>query len=254
MDIITVDQHNIDTEHICCAITDKKGENCVGSKKAWLKERFMDGLVFKKIAERGKVLIEYMPAQKCFAPITAPDYMYISCLWVSGKFKGHGYANMLLDACIKDAKAKHMKGLVILGSKKKMHFLTDPKYLKYKGFKICDHAAPSFELLYLPFEETDIIPSFNECAKKGTIPDQGLVIYYSNGCPYTDKYVTLAENLFKQKGLPYQIRKIDTVEKAHSSPTPFTIYSLFINGAFITTEVLTKKKLLAYIEKEMDSY
>lgn len=36
MNFITVDEHNIKEEHICCAISDKKGENCVGSKKAWL--------------------------------------------------------------------------------------------------------------------------------------------------------------------------------------------------------------------------
>lgn len=38
--IIAVDQSNIDQEHICCAITDKKGETCVSSKKAWMQERF----------------------------------------------------------------------------------------------------------------------------------------------------------------------------------------------------------------------
>lgn len=43
MAIITVTSDNIDKEHICCAISDKKGENRVSSKKAWLKERFVNG-------------------------------------------------------------------------------------------------------------------------------------------------------------------------------------------------------------------
>ena len=34
---ITMD--NLDKEHICCCISDKKGENCVASKKEWLRDR-----------------------------------------------------------------------------------------------------------------------------------------------------------------------------------------------------------------------
>lgn len=249
MEIITVDSNNIDREHICCAITEKKGENCVGSKKQWLRERFEDGLVFKKLNQRGKVFIEYLPAEKCFAPITAPDFMYINCLWVSGKFKGQGYANQLLEECIKDAKAKGKKGLVALGSKKKMHFLTDPKFLKYKGFEICDRANPSFELLYLPFEKMDIIPNFNDCIRSGKIDKKGVVIYYSNGCPFTDKYVPIAKKVLIEKNIPYEIFKIKTAKEAQKSPTPCTIYTIFINGEFVTNEILTEKKLLKYLNK-----
>jgi ribosomal protein S18 acetylase RimI-like enzyme len=249
MEIITVNKSNIDNEHICCAISEKKGENCVGSKKKWLNNRFKDGLVFKKLNERGKVFIEYMPAEKCFAPITAPDYMYISCLWVSGRFKGQGYANILLKECIEDAIAKGKKGLVTLGSKKKIHFLTDPRFLKYKGFEVCDEAKPSFELLFLAFSNTDFKPKFNQCVKSGTINNKGVVIYYSNGCPHTDKYVPIAEKVLKERNISYKINKLETVEEAQSSPTACTIYTLFINGNFITNEVLTEKKLIKYLEK-----
>ena len=79
--------------------------------------------------------------------------MYIDCLWVSGQFKGHGYSNLLLDAYIKDSKEKGKKGLVILSSRKKMGFLSDPKYMGYKGFQTADTAEPYFELMVLPFEE-----------------------------------------------------------------------------------------------------
>lgn len=66
--------------------------------------------------------------------------MYIDCLWVSGSFKGHGYSNDLLSACIDDSKAKGKKGLCILSSSKKKTFLADPKFLKHKGFSVCDEA------------------------------------------------------------------------------------------------------------------
>jgi len=42
---------NLDSEHICCAITDKKGESGVSSKKDWLRKRLSEGLVFDKLDE-----------------------------------------------------------------------------------------------------------------------------------------------------------------------------------------------------------
>ena len=88
----------------------------VMSKKNWLKDRIDEGFVFLKANVRGKCFIEYIPAEYAWAPILAEGYMYIACLWVSGQFKGHGYSNFLLDACIEDSKAKGKKGLVILSS------------------------------------------------------------------------------------------------------------------------------------------
>lgn len=242
MAIINVNLDNIDTEHICCSISEKTGENCVGSKKAWLKQRMVDGLVFKKLDERGKVFIEYIPAEYAFAPIAADNYMYINCFWVSGKYKGKGHANELLAECIADAKAKGKDGLVVLSSDKKRTFLSDPKYLKYKGFMVADTAPPYFELLYLPFNENAQIPIFLEQAKTGKIDEDGLVLYYSNGCPHTDKYVKIIADHAKAQGYSIKVKKIETVEDAKKCPAPFTIYSLYKDSQYITNEILTPGK------------
>ena len=68
--------------------------------------------------------------------------MAIDCLWVSGQFKGHGYSNLLLGTCIEDSRAKGKKGLVILSSKKKLGFLSDPGYMRHKGFVTADTMKP----------------------------------------------------------------------------------------------------------------
>lgn len=248
MEIITVDINNIDREHICCAISDKKGENCVGSKKAWLKERFKDGLVFKKLNARGKVFIEYIPAEKAFAPISADNYMYINCFWVSGKFKGQGYGKRLLNECRTDAREKGKDGLVVLSSKKKKPYLSDPKFLKYQGFTVGDTAEPFFELLYLPFKQPAITPKFKEWAKKGVIRQAGVVLYYSNQCPHVDKYVPLIEEAALKNGIEFYSFKLKTVQEAQQAPCPFTTYSMFINGKFETNEILTEKKFLKILE------
>ncbi len=250
MGFIKVDETNIDREHICCAITDKKGETCVSSKKAWMKGCFPDGLVFQKLDERGKVFIEYIPAEKAWCPIEAEGYFYVDCFWVSGQFKGKGYADQLLELCIRDAKEKGAVGLVVLSSEKKMPFLSDPKYLKYKGFRIADKAEPYFELLYLDFDSSNRpAPRFRPCAKDGRIDQNGPVIYYSNQCPHTDKYAPLLLEAAKEQGVPLQLIKIDSTEAAQNAPTPFTTYSFFLNGKLVTNEILTEKKFLEYVKK-----
>ena len=89
MEYIRVTKENLEQEHICCAISNNKDVQ-VSSKKAWLAERFDEGLVFLKSVERGKCFIEYIPAENAWNPIVTDNYMYIDCLWVSGSFKGHG--------------------------------------------------------------------------------------------------------------------------------------------------------------------
>lgn len=250
MNIITVNIDNLEKEHICCAISDKKGECQVSSKKAWLRERFTDGLVFKKADVRGKVFIEYIPAEKAWAPIDANGYMYINCLWVSGQYKGQGISNTLLNECMIDSKNKGKKGLVILSSKKKMPYLADPKFLAYKGFLIADTASPYYELMYLPFEENIGKPSFKSCVKEEQTNEKGFMLYYSNQCPFTVKYVTLIEEIAKARNVEIKIIKYETTEQAQNSFTPFTTYSLFYNGDFITNEILSDKKFIKLLKEK----
>ncbi len=248
MEIITVDKSNIETEHICCAITDKKGETRVSLKKAWLKEAFEDGLVFKKLDVRGKVFIEYIPAENAWSPIEANGYMYINCFWVSGKYAKHGYGSQLLDECIVDAKQKGKAGLVVLSSKKKMPFLSDPKFLKAKGFKVADVANPYFELLYLPFDEDCLIPKFKSCAKQGVINDEGIVVYYTNQCPHAQMYVELVEQIAVERKVEFKQIKITSKEAAQNAPSPFTTYSFFNNKTFVTNEIFSEKKFVKYLD------
>ena len=87
MEFIRVTKDNLEKEHICCAISNNKDVQVL-SKKAWLVDRFDEGLVFLKSVERGKCFIEYIPAENAWIPINADGYMYIDCLWVSGSLKG----------------------------------------------------------------------------------------------------------------------------------------------------------------------
>ena len=243
MEYIKVTKENLQDEHICCAISNNNDIQ-VKSKKEWLSERFDDGLVFLKSTERGKCFIEYIPAENAWNPIDADGYIYIDCLWVSGSFKGHGYSNDLLNECIKDSKEKGKKGLCILSSEKKKPFLADPKYLKYKGFKVCDEAENGIQLWYLPFDEQADKPKFKDCAKKPHIAEQGYVLYYTNQCPFNGKYVPIVEKTAKDNGIPFKAIRITSKEDAQNAPTPVTTYALFYNGEYVTNEQMNDTKFL----------
>lgn len=249
MEYIKVTKENIEKEHICCAISNNKDIQ-VSSKKAWLSERFDDGLVFYKSAERGKCFIEYIPAENAWVPICADGFMYIDCLWVSGAFKGHGYSTDLLDYAVNDSKNKGKKGMCILSSAKKRPFLADPKFLAHKGFAPCDESSNGIEFWYLPFDKTEQIPKFKECAKNAHINEDGYVLFYTNQCPFTAKYVPIAENTAKEHNIPFKTVHIETKEQAQNAPSPITTYALFYNGEYLTNEVLNDKRFLKLIQKE----
>lgn len=248
MNYIQVTSENIESEHICCAISNNNDVQ-VSSKKAWLKERFADGLIFLKSEERGKCFIEYLPSENAWNPILADDYMYIDCLWVAGSFKGKGYSTDLLNACIKDSQSKGKKGLCILSSKKKKPFLADPKFLQHKGFQVCDESDNGIQLMCLSFEKTAVEPKFKECAKHPHIEENGYVLYYTSQCPFNAKYVPIVENVAKENNVPFKAIHLQTKEAAQNAPSPITTYALFFNGEYLTNEQMNDKRFLKLLGK-----
>ena len=250
MEYIQVTKETLENEHICCAISNNK--DCqVSSKKAWLSDRFDDGLVFLKSVERGKCFIEYLPAERAWNPIEAAGYMYIDCLWVSGSLKGHGYSSDLLGACIADSREKGKKGLCILSAAKKKPFLADPKYLSHKGFAVCDEADNGIQLWYLPFSSAAEPPRFKACAKHPHADGEGYVLYYTSQCPFNAKYVPIVEETARTQGIPFRAIHIDNAADAQSAPTPITTYALFYNGEYLTNEQMNDKKFLKLAEAQI---
>ncbi len=237
--IIVLNKSNIDKEHICCAISDKKCKDSYELKKDWLKKEFDNGYIFRRIDARAKVFIEYGPAEKGWIPIYAPNYLLINCFWVSGQYKGQGYGKELLRLAYEDAKSQGKDGLVTVVGTTKFHFMSDTKWLLRQGFEICEKLSSGFSLLLKKINTNADNPKFEDTVKSGECEDKnGLVVYYSNRCPFSEYHVTtsLIETA-KKREMPLKVIKLDTMEKAQAAPTPATIFSLFYNGKFITTDL-----------------
>jgi len=247
---INLNEENIQDEHICCAFSDKKCTEGYLAKKDWIKSQMKEGYTFRKLDARGKIFIEYVPAEKAWAPILAPNYMMIHCFWVSGKYKGQGYAKQLLDYCEKDAKG--MNGLVVLAAQKKQPFMSDKRFFKKQGFVLADTALPYFELWYKPFKKDAPIPQFKDIAKKGVndLP-KALVVYYTNACPFNEYYVNVElKKVAEKRQIPLIIKKIENRTQAQNHHIPHTIYSVFYKGKFITQHILNEGNFDKYIQVE----
>ena len=151
---INLDEKNIDEEHICCAVGDRKHQDGVDKKQEWIKSKLKDGHVFRKLNARGKIFIEYEPIETAWVPINGKNYMYIYCLWVAGSFKGKGIGKELLEYAIEDAKSKKMSGVCTLVSQKKKPFIGDKKFFEHYGFKVVDR-VDDYELIALQFNDKD---------------------------------------------------------------------------------------------------
>ena len=236
---ITLTKENIDTEHICCAFSDKKYLKGYEMKKAWLKKEFDNGYIFRRLDARAKVFIEYVPAEKAWIPVDASNYLMINCFWVSGQYKGNGHAKALLQSAIEDAKTQGKNGLVTVVGTKKFHFMSDTKWLLSQGFETIEYLPNGFSLLALKFGKNAPIPFFKEIVKTDECEQkEGLVVYYTNRCPFTDYYVNGSLWVLAQENnIPLKVIKLETMEQAQSAPTPATIFSAFYNGKFLTTDM-----------------
>ena len=242
---INLSSDNLEREHLCCAISDKKHQGGVNAKKGWLKERIPEGHVFRKLDEKGKVFIEYTPLEKAWVPVTGDNYTYIHCLWVSGKFKKSGHGKSLLEYCIEDARKQGKSGVCIISSKKKKPFLSDRKFMEKFGFETADSIGDDYLLLALSFDGTK--PQFADNAKLQKIDDDTLTIYYGVQCPYIPNCIEQIEKYCEANDIPLNLIPVDTLEKAKSLPCVFNNWAVFYKGEFETIHLLNEgylKKML----------
>lgn len=239
MEYITLTKENLAKEHICCAFSDKKCKESYELKKEWLRKELDNGYVFRRLDERAKVFIEYGPAERAWIPVDAPGYLMVNCFWVSGQYKGKGHGKALLQSALDDARAQGKAGLVTVVGTSKFPFMSDTKWLLRQGFEVVEKLPYGFSLLALKIDKEAPDPSFKACVQSGECEEkEGLVVYYTNRCPFTEYYVT--GSLFcvaQSKGIPLKIVKLETMEQAQAAPSPATIFSLFFNGKFVTTDL-----------------
>jgi GNAT superfamily N-acetyltransferase len=259
---VTLDATSVDEHHLCCALGDPKHEAGVARKRAWLKERFAEGLVFRKLDVRGKVFIEYAPGEVAWRPVVAPGWFVVHCLWVSGRYAGQGYATALVDDALDHAARTGRHGLVIASGATKRPFLSDPAWLTRHGFTAVDRAG-QWRLWARPVggEMPDgvaprLADSVHEAVSTGPAASSAapgrFVARYDDQCPFNEHWSQEVVASLQRRGQDAVRVHVDTCVEAQRSPSPLGTYGLERDGRLVclhlTTDAATGRLLDALAE------
>lgn len=250
--IIDLTPENI-ADYGVCGYKDIKKHVELRNKITWFENLYPKGLRIKAIlSQKGgyQGMIEYLPGEYAHRPVDAADYMFIHCVFVGIKkeFKGKGFASLLIDACIRDAKDKGKKGVAVV-TRKGSFMVHNTIFLK-KGFTIVDRAKPDFELLVLKFNENTKNPVFNpnmnENLKKY---DKGLTIMRSAQCPYTEKNVNAIIKSAQKMDLDAQLIDLHDASTAQNTPCAFGTFCIIYNGEIISYHPISNTRFENIMKK-----
>jgi len=233
---INLTAENIGRQNLCCCLHAPRPHAGVEKKREWLKARFSEGHVFRKLDEETSVFIEYAPLETAWTPVIGENYFYLYCLWVSGEHAGRGFGRALMDYCIADAKRQGRSGICLLGAERQQTWLCDQAFARHCGFQTVDRARGGYELLALSFDGA--APRFTDAAREQRIDTDELTIFYDAQCPHTSGSVAAIRALCAEKGFPASLIEVDTLEKAKALPCVFNNWAVFYKGAFQTVNVL----------------
>jgi N-acetylglutamate synthase-like GNAT family acetyltransferase len=240
-EIIDVNANNVEQTGFFCYMSKRKTEG-FQRKLNWLKARFAEGMRIKmfELPERG--FIEYIPGQYAWRAVNASGYMVIHCLWVVGKSKGKGYAGILLNECIKDARQSGMKGVAMVTSER--IWLIGKKLLLKHGFESTEEVQP-FNLMVLKFNDSPSPTFSGKFEQKASRYGQGLTVIRSDQCPYIPDATSTVLEFAEQRGIPSQVVELTTCQDVRDlAPSPYGVFSIVYNIRLLAYHYLLPKDLM----------
>jgi len=248
MNIIEVNKENVSENGFFCYMSKTRSEG-YQRKLKWLNDRFDEGLKIKMLdlKQGGRGFIEYIPGDFAWRAVKAKGYMFIHCIWVVGKSKGKGYATLLLNECVKDAKKTGMKGVAVVTSEG--NWLVGKEFFSRHGFESVDQYPP-FELMVKKFDE-GLSPSFSgDFEERLRECGEGLVVIRSDQCPYINAAVKAALDAAGELGIRTKVVELKSSEDVRRlSPSPYGVFTMVYDGKLVSYHGLAKKELMKRLEK-----
>lgn len=240
-DIINVSNDNVEKTGFFCYMSKRK-EPGYKQKRAWLEERFAEGLKIKIIHEHGgrdTAFIEYIPGEYAWRAVHAPGYLVIHCLWVVGKGKGKGYGRLLLEECFADARAQGKRGVVMVSSDG--NWLASKGLFLKNGFEEVGQAPPSFQLLVHRFG-ADALPAFpDDWDARAQAYGPGLTVVRTNQCPYNENAANGIVQFAAGNGIQARVVELRSAREVRErAPCAYGTFGIVYNGRLFSYTYLTK--------------
>ena len=245
--LIEVTAANVTDTGFFCKMS-ARGKPGYEQKRAWLDERFAEGLQLRLLGDGERGFVEFIPGDYAWRAIeNAAEFMVIHCLWVVGRSKGKGFGRLLLEEVENYARTNGFAGVAAVASRG--NWLVDPAALKHHGYSSIDSAAPSFDLMVKRFGGGTGDPRFcGGWQVKARARPKGLVVFRSAQCPYLDDAVGHARAAAEIAGVRFSEIHLDSAADIRArSPTPYGVYALVRDGTLISYHYLLQKNVAALI-------
>ena len=245
--IIDVNPNNVEQTGFFCFMSKRKSVGYL-QKLNWLKARFAEGLRIKmyELPERG--FIEYIPGEYAWRAVNAEGYMFIHCLWIVGKSRGKGFAELLLKKCIEETKAAGKKGIAMVTSER--IWLIGKKLLLKHGFESVAEVTP-FNLMVKKFDDSPTPTFTGNWEQKASRYKEGLTVIRSDQCPYIPDATNTILEFAREQGIASHVVELKSSQDVRElSPSPYGVFSIVYNGRLLSYHYLLPKDLAKLVDKK----
>jgi ribosomal protein S18 acetylase RimI-like enzyme len=248
VEILDLGPEELEEAALFCAY-DNRGKFYEGvrQKALWARDRYHEGLRTKLLRVDGVKagFIEYLPGEYAWRPVQAGGYLFIHCIWVRGKYKGHGYGSLLFRECLEDARGTN--GVAVVTSKR--GWVADKSFFLHHGFEVVDRAPPYFELVVKSFREAPL-PRFNEGWQERTAEyGSGITVVWTAQCPYTAVHCQDILEVGQELRIPTDAIRLDCYEEVQAAPSPYGVFNVILDGEFLTHQPCGKKGFARLLDR-----
>ena len=250
MEVININQTNLN-EHpgVICFINAKNRHHHL--KKEWLNQRFNEGLRIKLLytttPKKLAGFIEYIPGNHAWRAVSAREYLFIHCIWVyPNKNKNLGYGTMLIDECIKEAKADNYNGVAVVTSKNA--FMAQSALFLKNGFKKVGNEDKGDGLLALSFNK-GILSEINDWQSKLN-SYKGLHIVYTKQCPWVARMIEEIKESDPGNNLRINITELKTPQEAQNAPSLYATFNLIHDGKLLADRYISMTRFKNILKNE----
>ena len=252
--IIDLTPENI-TDYGVCGYKNIEKQLELRKKIEWFKAYYPKGLRIKALlTKKGgyQGMLEYIPGKYAHRPVEAAGFMFIHCIFVGFKkeYKGKGYASLLIDECLKEAKLQGMRGVAVVT--RKGAFMAKRDIFVKKKFVLVDEAAPDFELLVHKFSQKSPNPKFKNMKEQREKYKKGLFVFRSVQCPYTEKNVNAILKSAEQKfNLKPNLVNLEDAAAVQNAPCGFGAFCIVHDGEVVSHHPISNTRFENIMKKKL---
>ncbi len=217
-------------------------------KIEWLAEQYKLGLrirlLYLENQKRPVGFIETVPGESCWRAVQAKGYLFIHCLWTSGKkFQHLGLGTLLLQEAEKEA--RNMLGIAVLASDGP--FMANREIFLKNGYEIAAESG-SEQLLAKRFKK-GVMPAISDWGAE-LQKRKGLQIVYSKQCPWVARFIEESRPVFEKFGLRPVLHELKIAAQAQRGPSLYGVFSLILDGRLLADRYISTTRLANILKSE----